>query len=193
MKVIEFLGMPQAGKSTNIESLESHLKHERNCKVRKVVEGARICPINKERRFYYNSWSFHRTINKLIEVTGGSAFDHVLVDRGPFDSKLFTKALSRNGSIDSKVEEDSIQYMDNFQELIDLVVIFMVDPEVSISREKKYNDIEGRVMNNEFLSILYEEYVSFCERYSNQENFLAIDGEDPIEENHDLITEKVLS
>lgn len=184
------MGMPKAGKSTNIEILETSLKSEHNFQVREIFEGARMCPISKRQRFYYNSWAFHRTVNKIIETVEMTDFDYILVDRGPHDACMFTKALWKNGNIDKKKKEESIQYMKNFRELVDLVVVFMVDPTTSLSREKEYNKRSGRVMNKDFLSTLHEVYSNFCENAPS--NHLFINGKEPIQENHELITDEVI-
>ena len=50
MNVIEFMGMPRAGKTTALEIMESYLKTF-GARVRTVYEGARICPLDKSDRF----------------------------------------------------------------------------------------------------------------------------------------------
>ncbi len=50
MKVIEFAGMPKAGKTTAINIAESYLKKQKK-NVRIIYEGARISPLSKEDRF----------------------------------------------------------------------------------------------------------------------------------------------
>ena len=65
MNVIEFMGMPRAGKTTALEIMESYLK-TCGARVRTVYEGARICPLDKSDRFNYHSWSFHNTINRIL-------------------------------------------------------------------------------------------------------------------------------
>ena len=101
MKCIEFMGMPRAGKSTQLELVETVLKHEKKASVRNIYEGARICPIGKENRFQYNSWSFHNTTNRIMEARMDN-FDYLLIDRGIYDHIAFTRALYLGGQINKK-------------------------------------------------------------------------------------------
>jgi len=188
MNIVEFAGMPKAGKSTQIELLETYLKHERGLKIRIVYEGARICPLEKTDRFLFNSWSFNNTINRVMEVKNQS-FDFVLIDRGVQDHICFTKALYDAGQITFQQYEAQLGYFEQFLFLEDEVLIFLIDPEESMRREYKHQSFDGRVMNNNFLSLLYAEYKK---TKAENQKFTAIDCNKPVIVNKEEILNFIL-
>ncbi len=163
MYVIEFYGMPKAGKSTQIDILETYFKREKQKKVRVVHEGARICPIDKEDRFHYNIWSLNNTINRIIE-TKKQSFDYVLIDRGVIDHIAFTQALYKSKYITKKQMEITISYAKQFIGLEDIAFCCFMDPEETIDRENKHHRTLGRVINPKFLKILHKCYMEL-EKY----------------------------
>ncbi|MBS3073590.1 hypothetical protein J4465_02235 [Candidatus Pacearchaeota archaeon] len=180
MKCIEFMGMPRAGKSTQLELVETVLKHEKKASVRNIYEGARICPIGKENRFQYNSWSFHNTTNRIMEARMDN-FDYLLIDRGIYDHIAFTRALYLGGQINKKQYESQIEYFKEFDFLEDAVLGFMVGAQESMGRENKHHGFCGRVMNKDFLQILYEIYNEMIPKIHKE--CYIVDGSKPLKEN----------
>lgn len=179
---IEFAGMPKSGKSTNIESITSYFQHYLNYKIRKIEEGARISPLDKKNPFTYNSWSFHTTINELlrallIEID----YDLILIDRGVYDHICFTEALKRDKRITEREAKTSIEYFKNFLKYENAIILFLVEPEEALRRELKHNRVKGRVMNEEFLSILYDVYENYPRL--NMDVYV-VDGSLPFEKNN---------
>jgi len=175
MKTIEFLGMPKAGKTTAIEIAESYLKQNGKI-VRTVYEGARISPLDKEDRFMYNSWSFHNTVNRILEAKLND-YDVILVDRGIFDHIAFWRAICKYGErVDSCGVEE---YFSNFLKLEDQAIVFTLSPEEAIKRERKNNPYLGRVFNKAFLKRLESAY----EMISACNDLIKIDGSNSLEEN----------
>jgi len=183
-RVIEFLGMPKAGKSTAIEFAESYLKHAGK-KVRVIYEGARISPLDKSDRFNYNSWSFHNTLNRLMESRLDS-YDFVLIDRGVFDHIAFGIA------IETFCSERSIQianeYYKLFSGLEDEAWLFGLPPDEAVRRERKHNPLLGRVFDLGFLSGLAKSY-RFVEKeiLSRGIQLQNFDGMKSIQENQERI------
>jgi thymidylate kinase len=180
MESIEFMGMPQAGKSTQLEFVENDLKHRKNAKVRSIYESARICPFDKQERFQYNAWSFHNITNKIMEARL-YGFDYLLIDRGVYDHIAFTEALYRDGQITKEQYEAQTRYLKEFGFLEDMILIFMVAPRESMRRENKHFESAGRVMNMSFLSKLYEAYQTTIPTITQQ--YFVIDGTKTIEDN----------
>lgn len=180
MKVVEFMGMPRAGKTTALEAMESYLKME-GARVRVVYEGARICPLDKSDRFNYNSWSFHNTINRILEARLDH-YDFILIDRGVIDHMAFSQAIC------SRIQKDSLpnfSYYQQFVNLQDLEIFFYVNPDESIRRESKNKPFIGRVFNSDFLRILsqaYRETVGVMKDQYGRE-IKIFDGNSPIEKN----------
>jgi len=196
MKVIEFMGMPKAGKSTQLEYVESVLKHKKGARVRVVYEGARVCPLDKSERFMHNAWSFHNTTNRIMEARENS-FDYMLVDRGVYDHIAFTYALHHSKEITIDQCDEQEQYFRHFGFLEESVLAFMIDPEEAMKRELKHHQISGRVMNPDFLKILHSSYQNLLEECELGEIVPAkvqvIDGSKPIKENMEEVLSFVLA
>ncbi len=188
MKVVEFMGMPRAGKSTLIELMETILSYEKRLRVRCIYEGARTCPLGKNDRFQYNAWSFHNTINRLME-TRQQELDYILIDRGVWDHIAFAYALYSNKRINKRQYEAQTKYFRTFSFLEDSVLAFMISPKISVEREQKYHRLQGKVTNMNFLSILHKAY---SETIPNTKQYSIIDSTKTIEESKKEILKKLL-
>lgn len=186
MKNIEFLGMPKAGKSTQIELVENVLKHDKKLRVRNIYEGARICPLDKEDRLLYNSWSFHNTANRIMEAQNDD-YDFILIDRGVYDHIAFTLALHRSGLLTKKEYEAQTDYFSQFESLEDSAIVLMISPEESMKRENKYHSFRGRVMNESFLSALHRAYEDVIPNIKKE--YIVIDASKDLKENGNEILE----
>lgn len=178
MKIIEFAGMPKAGKSTQMEIIGSELQHQYDYNVRYIHEGARISPLDKSDTFAFNSWSFHNTLNKMLEAQL-TKYDFILIDRGVYDHEAFTKALYLNRDITSEELENSVNYFRCFRDREDLVFLHLIEPEVSMKREYKYEKPLGRRLNKNFLQLLYKSY----EEMVVEKEHIIINGNNSIEDN----------
>lgn len=118
-------------------------------------------------------------------------FDYLLIDRGIYDHIAFTLALYKSGQITNKQYRAQLEYFKEFQFLEDLTLIFLINPEEAIKRENKHHNFTGRVMNKDFLSVLYEAYEKTIPEIE-QKNFL-IDGSKSVEENKKEILNFVIS
>ena len=154
MNTIEFMGMPKAGKSTQIELLETFLKHEKRQPTQVIYEGARTCPFDKSYRFSYHSWSFHTMINRILEAHRMS-HNYLLVDRGIYDHITFSLALYKNGDFTKKQFTAQKEYFEEFLHLEERVLLLSIPPEIAMERAKRDY---GRVMNIEFLRLLADSY-----------------------------------
>ena len=180
MKTIEFMGMPKAGKSTQVELLETMLKHGRGSSVRKIQEGARICPLDKKEGFLYVTWSFHNTMNRLMEAQQ-TGFDYILIDRGVYDHIAFTTALYKSGRITEEQYTAQASYFKEFSFLEDLVLAHVISPEESLRREHKYHNFDGIVMNQDFLAELSDAYQETLPLV--YQDYLVVDGSKPLRKN----------
>ncbi|MDP1696068.1 MAG: hypothetical protein Q8L29_04085 [archaeon] len=179
MKVIEFLGMPRAGKTTAIEIMESYFKHEGK-RVRVVYEGARVSPLDKSDRYNYNAWSFHNTVNRILEARLDH-YDFILVDRGILDHFSFLEAITKHKDATSAKE-----YYLSFLNLQDKEIFFSINPEEAIKREKKHKPFLGRVFNKLFLEQLlfsYNRTIDFA-RSNLCRKLIHIDGTKKFEDNY---------
>ena len=175
MKVIEFYGMPRAGKTTAVEIAESYFKKEK-AKVRTVYEGARICPLDKSDRFNYNAWSFHNTVNRILEARLDN-YDFILVDRGVRDHMAFLNAiepLCKGYDI-----KGTMNYYRQFLRLQDMEIYLKLFPDDAIEREKKHKPFLGRVFDKEFLERLYTSYLNVWDL----EKVYEINGKSDLDKN----------
>ena len=189
MKVIEFMGMPRTGKSTQFQLVETVLRYQEHKKVRCLYEAVKACPLERDNRFIYNSWSFHHTVNKLMEARGGDT-DFVLVERGVWDHIAFSSALYLNGKITEEQSAAQSKYCEQFGFLEDKVFVFMVDPETSVKREQKHHRLQGVVINMDFLSCLHKAYEKTIDGI--KQNYQVIDSAKPFEENTEEILDYIL-
>src|SRR5439155_15897196 len=87
--VLEFAGVPKAGKTTTLGQLQAFLKR---CGFRTevVVERASVCPIRDKKHANFNVWTACTTLANLLEKTQDPPRPddpHILIlDRGLFDS-----------------------------------------------------------------------------------------------------------
>lgn len=184
VKVIEFLGMPKAGKSTAIEIAESFLKKEGK-RIRTIYEGARVSPLDKKNRFHYNSWSFHNTINRILEARLDH-YDFILVDRGVNDHIVFSQAIKPFCNQDMKVVQ---KYYKMFREIEDESFLYLLTPKESTEREKKHNPFLGRVFDTGFMIDLYREYLYWGELYGNPKNIF--NGRNSLKQNTEILLSKL--
>jgi len=186
MRVIEFLGMPRSGKTTAIEVAEGYLKRE-GVKVRVIYEGARVSPLDKSDRYNYHSWSFHNTVNRILEARLDN-YDFILVDRGVLDHAAFLKAIKPLCA--GKDLQPALEYYLGFLNLQDRELFFDVSPEESIRREQKNKPFVGRVFNLPFLQGLSESYdsvVSYAE--SCGRDIHRINGNGKLKSNLEIVLE----
>ncbi len=187
LKCIEFMGMPKSGKSTQLEILKTRLEKEKGARVREIYEGARISPLNKaDNRFLYNAWSFHNTLNRLLEARL-DGYDYLLIDRGVYDHLAFTEALHESKQITDKQYIAQLEYFKQFTDLEDVVLMFLINPAEAMHRENKHHNFIGRVMNEDFLSKLKEAYTLYS-FYADR----IIDCSKSLEENSKDIFDAVL-
>jgi thymidylate kinase len=178
MKDIEFMGMPKAGKTTAIEIVESYLK-KKGKKVRVIYEGARISPLDKRDRFYYNAWSFHNTINRILE-SRLDHYDFILIDRGVYDHLAFADSVKafckENSFLASSV------YYELFGSLEDFILVYLLNPKDAIQRERKHNPFLGRIFSGDFLEVLYASYNSLINQFKDDKRFYVFDGGKTLED-----------
>ena len=96
--VIEFAGVPKAGKTTTLGTLQSFL---RRCgfRVEVVVERASVCPIRDKKHSNFNVWTACTTLAQVLEKTQDPPRPDdpqvLILDRGLFDSICWFTMLER--------------------------------------------------------------------------------------------------
>lgn len=167
--VVEFAGMPGAGKTRTIDLLDHFFRRE-GYRVRVVSEGAQACPIGQEHRVAFAAWTAHRIANILLEETHAPrGYGLLLLDRGLFDAQAFIRLLA----LESKITEDEAHVMlTHFRlpfwaGLTDLVFLLDISPEESLRRHvaDSLTTRPGPILNQATLGLLqsaYEDVARFC-------------------------------
>ena len=96
--VIEFAGVPKAGKTTTLTHVQTFLKR---CGFRTdvVVERASVCPIRDKKHANFNVWTACTTLAQVLEKTQNPPKPddpHILfLDRGLFDSICWMRMMEQ--------------------------------------------------------------------------------------------------
>jgi len=158
--VIEFAGVPKAGKTTTLHQVKGFLKR---CGFRTevVVERASVCPIRDKKHANFNVWTSSTTLAQLLEKTQEPPRDddpHILfLDRGIFDSicwlTMMEHHMVRIRPNDRKVIEQFLR-LSEWRRRITGVIVMTASPRDAMKREKPYlpiEDAKGSIMNEEVL------------------------------------------
>lgn len=156
--VIEFAGLPKAGKTTTISQVHTFLKR---CgfRVETVVERASVCPIRDKKHANFNVWTACTTLAQLLEKTQDPPrLDDpqiLFLDRGIFDAICWLTFMEKLARI-RKDERECIERflsMTEWRHRLTAVILMTTDPEVSMKRERGALPVEstGSIMNPEVL------------------------------------------
>lgn len=162
--VIEFAGVPKAGKTTTLGQVHTFLKR---CgfRVEVVVERASICPIRDKTHSNFNVWTACTTLAQVLEKTQDPPRDGdpdvLILDRGLFDAVNWLAFMERLARI-RKAERELIEQfllLDDWRERITGVIVMTASPADSMERERGYLPVVGRtgsIMNEDVLRTMLE-------------------------------------
>jgi thymidylate kinase len=167
--IVEFAGMPGAGKTRTIELLD-HFYRREGKSVRVITEGAQACPIGQEHRVAFAAWTAHRIVNVLLEEAyAPRCYDLLLLDRGLFDAQAFIQLLF----LESKITENEMQTLlghlrlSLWTGLTDLVLLLDVPPNESLRRHMSDSLTQrpGPILNEPTLVLLRSAYEDVAQFY----------------------------
>ena len=158
--VIEFAGVPKAGKTTTLTNVSTFLKR---CGFRTsvVVERASICPIQDKKHATFNVWTACTTLAQILEKTQTPprADDPqiLFLDRGLFDSICWITMMERISRIrpDERELIQKFLMIDNWRRRISAVFAMLASPRDAMEREQGVLPVKGTggsIMNPEVLS-----------------------------------------
>ena len=157
--VLEFAGVPKAGKTTTLNQIQTFLKR---CgfRVEVVVERASVCPIRDKKHANFNVWTACTTLAQILQKTQTPAQpddpDIVILDRGLFDAVCWFAVMERLARI-RRAERDQIEQfllMEDWRWRITGVIVMTAAPRVSMEREKGDLPVQGSggsIMNEDVL------------------------------------------
>ncbi len=160
--VIEFSGVPKAGKTTTLSNVQTFLKR---CGFRTdiVVERASVCPIRDKKHANFNVWTACTTLAQVLEKTQNpprSGDPQILfLDRGIFDSICWMKMMERISRIRDQERQiiEKFLLIDDWRKRVSAVFVMLASPQDSMKREQGVLPVEGStgsIMNNDVLKQL---------------------------------------
>lgn len=145
--IIEFLGTPEAGKTTTIHRLEAELSKNYSTSI--IRESAEITPdVFPKRSLGAHLWMKFTTYRNILEKQYSSNTDILLVDRGIIDNQFWDYYYCAIG----KLDPEKVTIYNTFSQNIgirnpNLVVFLSTSPEESIQRRGG----EGRIVTLDFV------------------------------------------
>lgn len=183
--IIEYAGLPNAGKDTQINIQSTYLYRAHKYRVAVIEEGFKVSPQPRENHLEQLPWVISRTTSRLLEYGLDSRHEIVIVNRGVFDFLALLHWWYLQGKISKDDEQKRAQslLLSNWHEWTDLVLLLEVPPTESILREEastlktikslcdKYGGINTppspRIINAQSLSLLNRAYSHCLHRYKN--------------------------
>ena len=170
--IIEFSGLPRSGKTTSITVLRDILVRS-GYSTRLNAERAQSCPFNSKYRTQFAVWTANQALNDVL--TAGYTLPHgsvFLQDRGIFDALAFFRLLHIENRIDSTDFERYAEYIvhPNWSGLVDLVILFYVEPSVAIKRDlaSKIQPAPALITNEQTLRKLVEAFSYVHDKFGDR-------------------------
>ena len=180
--VIEFAGMPKAGKTTIVNEIHRFLKR---CgfRTKMIGEKASICPIRDKKDASFNIWTVCQTLSDLLVDTQSPAHagdpEIVIIDRGIFDAVSWLRLLERLKRLqpEERAVIERFVLLGDWRKRISQVFVLTVDPEEALAREEGLLPISvlGSIMNREVLAQTRDNVLKCAEDLEAQFNIKIID------------------
>lgn len=180
--VIEFAGVPKAGKTSTISQVQRFFKR---CgfRVQVVVERASVCPIRDKKHFTFNVWTASTTLAQVLENTqeppGPDDPDLLILDRGLFDSVCWLTMMEKLCRIRKGDREVIERFLlsDEWRKRITGVIVMTVSPEDAMERESGYLPVVGggSIMNREVLRQMLTTTKDCVKRLKDKFRIMEID------------------
>jgi predicted NUDIX family phosphoesterase len=181
--VIEFAGVPKAGKTTTLNHVQAFL---RRCgfRVEVVVERASVCPIRDKKHSNFNVWTACTTLAQVLDKTQipprPDDPDILILDRGIFDSIWWLALMERLARIRREEREliERFLLIEDWRRRLTGVVVMTTKPDDALNREKGYLPVEGAqgsIMNRPVLQQSRDLVDYTMNRLRDKFNFFHVD------------------
>lgn len=177
MKIIEFAGLPKAGKTTLMARTAVRLRRQ-GFSVKKISDESAKSPVDHHEVFFHQAWILHRVIEKLQDATN-KKYDFVLVNCGIVDRLVNTLVLQKYKLLSYKQARVVVEYFSYFLPLEDMVLYLDISPELSLKRNKGK---QGRLLNKKYLILQRRRYRRYLPVFATR--FASLDASQDI--NHIL-------
>ena len=160
--MIEFLGTPEAGKTTTIHRLEEVMSEK--YKISIIKESAEIVPaVFPKCSIEAHFWMRLTTAKTILEKQFSNDSEAILIDRGLIDTLFWNFYYGSTGQLTT----DEVKHINNFFQIIgikfpDIVVFLSTTPEEAIRRRGG----EGRLVTLDFLKYFNSLLESFMNTVS---------------------------
>lgn len=157
--IVEFLGTPEAGKSTTI--CETKKRFEKICKTLYVQEAAEQRPECIPKGGLDGHWWIRlKGVNDIIEASYSNN-DLVLLDRGIIDSLFWNELFLDKSKLNTEEKRIADAFFELVGKLPDVCFVFKVSPEECIRRRGG----EGSIVTYDFVRRYNELLDKFKVRY----------------------------
>ena len=131
--VVEFAGVPKAGKTTTLTQVQTFLKR---CGLRTevVIERASVCPIRDKKHANFNVWTACTTLAEILAKTQNPPRSDdpqiLFLDRGLFDSICWMNMMERILRIRSRERELIQEFLsiEDWRKRISAVFVMLASP-----------------------------------------------------------------
>lgn len=180
--MVEFIGTPEAGKTTSIKNVANHL----NCigyQVLILQESAESLPTEIPKGTWdANLWMHFQTQAGLIKAKFSRA-DIVLIDRGLVDSNFYgMKFLWECNCTEKEYRKFRMQFMEEL--FPDFVIALMISPRIAITRRGG----EGRLVTERYIENYNEMFIKFYKSIKLPKVLFETSGMNAYEMNQKILT-----
>ena len=184
--VIEFAGVPKAGKTSTLSHVQTFLKR---CGFRTdvVVERASVCPIRDKKHANFNVWTACTTLAQILEKTQNPPRPDdpqiLFLDRGIFDSicwMTMMEQISRIRQDERKIIQKFLT-IDEWRRRISAVFVMIASPQDAMKREQgvlSVEEIEGSIMNPKILKQIKDVNEQYVEQLGRDFRIFSVNTSD---------------
>jgi len=183
MKIIEFFGMPRAGKTEQVNKLIKYLIFKK-IKYRVITdrEIEKEIKISCEKAFEYNLLFFKKIFEKIQETKK----DVIILDRGFIDGEVWFNVEYKRNNLSESEKEIGLKYLKELEKkYISFGIFIIVDIDTTFKRHEKKGEFgkgDNYAMNKSYIEDLYNEYLLLQEKLKLRNNILILDGNKSIED-----------
>lgn len=196
-KVVEFLGLPNAGKSSHIKHLARKLD-ALGIDIGVISDQIWQAPVSiRNDEIEKIKWAIRQAAN-LITATKKEGLDLILIERGGWAHLASLRAHFRNGKQvrskkQRKIARRAIRLALDLTHDEDFFVLINIPSQVALQRDQELGATQpGKIVNPSFLPIMEEVYQSVQEKLPRHRRRI-IDGQESFEKNQEKILKALIS
>ncbi len=193
MKIVEFIGMPRTGKTTQIKKLCSYLQ-EKGVTFEVVTDRDFLSQIKTPigNTFLYNKEFFSLMRNDTEKKIAGNP-DFLLYDRGFFDQLVWSTDDVLLGNCTQIQKEDFDKEFEMYRHKDTYLIYLVASDETRKERHissQEFTEIDSVVFSDDFLATLEESYKRVAESvFSKHQHYMEINSN----QSEDKIFEEVIN